>query len=77
MSDAINYYYTNIPQSRFVNYLDDLDCSLDFSQLKTAIKNKMIDTPARNLVTQILGEWPSDESIDACCEAFAQYIIDN
>lgn len=77
LSDAINYYYTNIPQSRFVNYLDDLDCSLDFSQLKTAIKNKMIDTPARNLVTQILGDWPSDEAFDACCEAFAQYIIDS
>ena len=31
----------------------------------------------RNLVTQILGDFPSDESVDACCEAFAQYIIDN
>lgn len=73
VSKAISSYYSNEAQSRLVNYKDDLNCNLELIALKNAIAEKMDNA----ILLTVLGKFPSQESQNACCEAMAQYIMNN
>lgn len=56
----------------------DLDnVSLDLSNLKNTILNKMSGVLENAILVPVLGEPFNGAVKNACCEAFAQYIIDN
>jgi peptidoglycan hydrolase-like protein with peptidoglycan-binding domain len=77
VSSAIAEYYLNHVQYRYSYYLYDLNnVSLNLSDLKNAIINKMGGIEETILLI-LLAKSPSREAMDASCEAFAQYIIDN
>lgn len=78
ISDVFSEYFLQDAELRFSFYLNDLDyCELELTSLKEVIYEKMTGIFENVILTPILGGFPSNESKDACCEAFAQYIIDN
>lgn len=77
-SDAISQYYLNYSELRLSYYLTDIGTnSLELANLKEAIKNKMTGLFENTILLPIIGTLPTNNSKEACCEAFAQYIIDN
>lgn len=78
ISEAFSKYFLNDAELRISNYLMDLDnVSLDLSNLKNTILNKMSGVLENEILVPVLGEPFNEDVKDACCEAFAQYIIDN
>lgn len=78
VSEAFSKYFLNDAELRISNYLMDLDnVSLDLSNLKNTILNKMSGVLENAILVPVLGEPFNGAVKDACCEAFAQYIIDN
>lgn len=78
VSDVLGQYFLNEAELRISYYLIDLeDYSLDLSNLKSAIFNKMSGLFENTVLIPILGKPFNDAVKNACCEAFAQYIIDN
>lgn len=76
-SDSLNDYYLNYYQNRFSNYVSELGCLPDETQLTDKIKEFMSDSTVSAIIVAYLGSVPSSESINACCSAFAKYIMDN
>lgn len=77
-SDVINNYYSNLVNTRMSYYLLDFNNALlDFTYLKNAIINKMNGVFENMVLTPFLGKLPTTQSKMACCEAFAEYILDN
>ena len=78
VSDVFGQYFLNEAELRISYYLMDLEgYSLDLSNLKSAIFNKMSGLFENTVLIPILGEPFNGAVKNACCEAFAQYIIDN
>ena len=78
VSDVFNEYYLNQAELRISYYLNDLNnVSLDLSNLKTAIFNKMSGIFENTVLIPFLGVGLNADVKNSCCEAFAQYIIDN
>lgn len=77
-STAITNYYTNLAELRISYYLLDLNnVSLNFTNINNIVLSKMSGVFENMVLNPILGELPSTQSKVACCEAFAQYIVDN
>lgn len=76
-SEAILEYYSQYAELRLTYYLEDLNTTLGLADLKGVILEKMAGILERFVLMSILGNFPSDESKNASCEAMAQYIIDN
>lgn len=78
LSDAINDYYNNDSELRISYYLKDFNnVDLDLNNLKEVILSKMSGVFENWILVPMLGKQPTYESKYYCCEAFAQYIIDN
>lgn len=77
-SDTLSQYYSDYAELRISYYLMDMDgVDLQFSNLEAIIKDKMTGSLGNKLILEIIGVFPSNEAINACCKAFAEYIIDN
>lgn len=78
ISSVLNEYYLNQAELRISYYLNDLNnVSLDLTNLKNAIFNKMSGIFENTVLIPWLGVGYNADSKYSCCEAFAQYIINN
>lgn len=77
VSDTLTAYYNSSAELRISYYLRDLNVSLDMPNIYEAVLNKMSGVFESALLVPFLGKLPSKSSKEACCKAFAQYIIDN
>lgn len=78
VSDVFSQYFSNEAELRISYYIMDLDnVSLDLSNLTNAILNKMSGVLENTVLVPILGKPFNSELKTACCQAFAQYILDN
>lgn len=78
VSDTLSQYYSNYAELRISYYLIDLDGEdLRLSNLEAVIKDKMTGAFENAVLLPFLGTLPTSGSIDACCKAFTEYIIEN
>lgn len=78
LSDILNQYYSTNAEQRISYFLLDLEnVNIDFSNLSTAIFNKMSGVFENTILIPILGVALDGAVKNACCDAFAQYIINN
>lgn len=78
VSDTLRQYYSNYVELRISYYLMDLEgVNLEFSNLETVIKDKMTGVFENAVLLPFIGTLPTSGAINACCKAFAEYIIDN
>lgn len=75
---AIKQYYAYSAKNRIQFYLNDLpNCEFNVTGLTNGIKDKILNGFINSTILNILGGKPTDDSIDACCQAFAEYIYEN
>ena len=74
-SEAIDNYYTGWLPFRYSYYRNELGVERSESYA-AAILQKMTEGFVNNIGVQILGGIPSNESKQACCEAFSDFIIE-
>ena len=60
-----------LSSNRFEYIIEDLKCSDYLSAIKDAVKATMNQS---TLLLQLLGDNPTDDVINACCNSFANYI---
>lgn len=70
-SESLINYYNNYVSNRFEYIIEDLKCSDYLSAIKDAVKATMNQS---TLLLQLLGDNPTDDVINACCNSFANYI---
>ncbi len=71
---AFKDYYENYVDNRYYYLLKDIECSANLTSIKNVVKSKM-SGPLSPLLMKVLGHDPSDETREACCNAFANYIF--
>ena len=78
VSDSLSQYYSNYVELRISYYLMDLEeVDLELNNLQDKIKDKMTGVFENAVLLPFLGTLPTSASINACCKAFAEYIIEN
>lgn len=71
-SEAFNDYYANYVKNRFMYIVEDLGCKEYLPAIKEKVKNVMVENG--DLIVLYFGKNPTEEVIDACCNAFSNYI---
>lgn len=71
-SEAFSTYYANYVGNRFMYIVEDLGCTEYLPAIKEAVKNVMVERG--DLIVLYFGKNPTEEVIDACCNAFSNYI---
>lgn len=71
-SEAFSNYYANHVGNRFMYIVEELECTEYLPAIKEAVKNVMVESG--DLIVLYFGKNPAEEVIDACCNAFSNYI---
>lgn len=71
-SESLREYYANYVSNRFTYILEDIGCSEYLQSIKDAVKEIMENDS--DLILLYFGKNPSAEVVEACCNAFANYV---
>lgn len=71
------YYSSNNSLNRMQYYIQDLKCSLNSTEISISTNQIISDGLLNYLILMYIGTIPSNQSKDACCDVFGEYIIEN